>query len=382
MCFVLVCDKCFVFQVPPSPWPPAHDDCHGSEAHSTRSASPPPERDFLEDAGLLMGKQRALLALHTRLAGFFPDEFHLQEKLLPYYESSADASPKPLLYLDPVLEGTWLRPPALYQDTFGHWTAAAKLPPGKKMLNPPSSELKQIARSPYFYVPDEGLRRLFEAHMRDKEYLPLGVFDTASVSVKSSPHALLDFHLRHALFERFATDAYMRILVELAQCAAGVPSRGVSVNPTEATGLIPEIAKQAALANARLGQSLTAAYVGNTVALRDHVLSSFVVPPQTCEVLRGSDFGTDGLFGPLPESFVALLATQNGQGLRCTKKTAASSFGSQHLKSSAASPSLADSLQSSGSLPSAASPSTTFPPKGRGGNYRRRSNYRSKLGRY
>ena len=218
-----MCDKCFVFQVPPSPWPPSHDDGHGSEAHSTRSASPPPERDFLEDAGLLMGKQRALLALHTRLAGFFPDEFHLQEKLLPYYESSADASPKPLLYLDPVLEGTWLRPPALYQDTFGHWTAAAKLPPGKKMLNPPSSELKQIARSPYFYVPDEGLRRLFEAHMRNKEYLPLGVFDTASVSVKSSPHALLDFHLRHALFERFATDAYMRILVELAQCAAGAP---------------------------------------------------------------------------------------------------------------------------------------------------------------
>ena len=359
---------------------------HNSEAHSSHSTSPRHDPDSVEDSSPHLGKQKALLALHTRLYDFFPHEFSLQESTLPYYESSSDSSPKPLLHLDPDLEHSWLRPPAQSQDTVGHWTASAKLPPGKRMLHTPHSVKKQLPRPAFFYVPDVGLRALLDAPLRDKEFLPLEVFDTDSISTKASPHALLDLHLRNSVFERFATDSYMRILVELSSCLAGTSDR---VPYAEAASLLPEVVKQAALANTRLGQSLTAAFVGNAVALRDTVLDKFVVPSRTREVLRGGDFSTETLFGPLPESFKSLFTTQQGKDLRCTKKFAASSYGSHFYKP--ATPSSQSSrfqpLKRSGSssgLPPAKRPASSVPAsRGRGANFRRRpAGQRSKLGRY
>ena len=86
--------------------------------------------------------------------------------------------------------------------------------------------------------------------------------------------------------------------------------------------LLPGVVRQAAMANARTGQSLSAGYVGNLVNLRDAVLGRFTVPKRTQEILRGGDFTGDSLFAPLPESFSFLLDTVSGAELRCTSGSA------------------------------------------------------------
>ena len=323
-----VCISVPLFQVPriPPSWPPTDEgSVVASESRSSRSGSPLPEVDNTDTSAVHLGKHKMILALHARLAAVFPEAFHVKETLLPYYELSADSNPCPLLRVDPDLSHTWFIPPPGPRDTFGYWTSAAKLPPNKKSLSPPYSEIKQLPRPPVFHVPDSDLKKLFESPVKEKVYLDVNVFDSASVNVKTSPHALIDAHLRASLFERHTTDAYMRMLVTLSDCAAGA---SLAVGPSEALSLLPELARQAALANARLGQSLTAAYVGNTVALRDHVLDKFVVPTRTGETLRGGGFNTERLFGPLPESFATLLDAHHGSGLRCKLKPASSSTSS------------------------------------------------------
>ena len=137
------------------------------------------------------------------------------------------------------------------------------------------------------------------------------------------------------------------------------------------------------MANALSGQSLSAGYVGNIVALRDMVLGRFTVPGRTMEVLRGRDFTSDTLFAPLPESYSSLLDTVPGAALRCTSKTSR-----PKAASSSATPAAYASLPMK--RPAAPGPSTlakqpkiSQPPKGRGQPFQRKPAGRgSRPGRY
>ena len=153
----------------------------------------------------------------------------------------------------------------------------------------------------------------------DKVHLDLKAFDVADVSVRNAPQAALDVHLRRATLETFTTDAYLQLLFELSECISGASQ---TVSQLEAIELLSGVVRQAAMANARTGQSLSAGYVGNMVALRDSVLGRFTVPKRTREILRGGDFTGDSLFAPLPESFSSLLDTVSGAELRCTSGSA------------------------------------------------------------
>ena len=308
------------------------EDAQVDRAHLDDDAPEPPSA--------AASKRKLVLALHTRLAELFPDSFHYKETHLPYWESSSDA-PFPLLCVDPDLEGTWLRPPPSVEDEFyGHWETnnKLKLPPAKSSLVPPQSGKQQLRRPAYFHVPDVELKSLLEAPPRDKVFLPPNLFDRSSVSVKSSPIALLDAHLRTSLLESYTAESYMKILVELSNCAAGT-SRDSSAHNTpvvgasEAVSMLPEVARQAAEATARSQQSLSAAFVTGTIALREYVLHNFEVDSRTLMYLRGGDFATASLFGPLPEHFSTLLDSPHNGDLRCTSKSSGSSFASQSTSS-------------------------------------------------
>ena len=108
-------------------------------------------------------------------------------------------------------------------------------------------------------------------------------------------------------------------MYELSDCVTGASK---TVSQLEAIELLPGVVRQAAMANARAGQSLSAGYVGNILALRDVVLGRFSVPKRTKEFLRGGDFSGDTLFSPLPESFSSLLDTVSGAELRCSSGSA------------------------------------------------------------
>ena len=282
--------------------------------------------DNLQDLPSTSAKQK-VLELHSRLKDLFPDSFYFKEARLQYWESSTD-TPFPLLCVAPDLEGTWIRPPPSMEDEcFGHWEPGdkIKLPPSKSNLAPNDSEKKQLRRPAYFHVSDEGLKTLLEAPTRDKIFLPPCIFDRASVTVKSSPHTLLDSHLRTSLLESYTSEAYLKLLLELSDCAAGTST---TVAPSEAASLLPEVVRQTALATARSQQSLSAAFVSNTVALRDYVMNVFTVPDRTRNYLRGGDFGTPSLFGPVPDHFASLLDTTYGAMYRCTYKSPGSSYAS------------------------------------------------------
>ena len=263
-------------------------------------------------------RNKVVLDLHTSLFSHFPTLFHQDVVDVPYYEEQPPAAP--LLVLDPDLSKTWLRPPPGVGDTHGYWapsTDGCKLPPNRSHLYPPDTTSKPIARAPYYYVQDDDLRRKFRASTLGSVSLDLQVFDKGETSVGNSPLALLESHLRVSLLECYTTDAYLRILHELAKCAAGTSSL---VSRENALELLPQVVRQTAMANSRCGQSLAAGYVGNVVALRDVVLDRFTTKQRTIYVLRGGDFSGPSLFGPLPESFASLLDTPQGAGFRCRSK--------------------------------------------------------------
>ena len=313
------------------------DDASSRQSSPSRPASPaqdqlPQEEEQVwhEDAlplSVTTKRNKVVLDLHTRLSSHFPSLFHQDVVDVPYYEEQPPAAP--LLVLDPDLSKTWLRPPPKAGDTHGFWSPedqgyqgqGCKLPPNRSHLYPPNTTAKPLSRAPYYHVKDEDLRRKFKAPTMGSVSLDLLVFDKGESSVGSSPLALLESHLRVSLLECYTSDAYLRIVYELAMCAAGTSG---SVSREEALDLLPQVVRQSAMANSRCGQSLAAGYVGNVVALRDVVLDRFNTKQRTTNVLRGGDFSGPSLFGPLPESFASLLDTPQGAGYRCRSKPLAS----------------------------------------------------------
>ena len=64
------------------------------------------------------------------------------------------------------------------------------------------------------------------------------------------------------------------------------------------------------------------AYVSNKLSIRNHVLDKLVCHVLTKEYLRGSDFLDSKVFGPIPESLQAALASNNSPSLICRPKRA------------------------------------------------------------
>ena len=257
--------------------------------------------------------------LHDALSSFFPSSFDHKDVQTPYYESHEDSSAHALLKIEPDITNTWFCPTPRYAtDTIGYWPEAAKLPPGKRCLLPPDSKKTAPPRAPSYTVVDTELRKMLEAPQMDKVFLEPLVFETTTTSVRKSPHALLDSHLRTGLLEHYTTDAYLRIILDLTKCLSG---KSTTVPHDEALDLLPRVVKQAARSNSRAGYSQVAAYTCNKIALRDQVLHQFKEPnPRTGEVLRGSNLLGERLFGPIPESFTAVLNSDQGRGLRCVSK--------------------------------------------------------------
>ena len=280
---------------------------------------PQDEAPSYEPINVSARKRKAVSELHTQLFGLFPELFHLVDESVPYYETKSDPA-TPLLILDPDLNRSWLRPPGPSpDDTVGYWPSkTCKLPPTRRSLFPPNIKSSPLGRAPFYHVADDRLRKTLDGTSQlDKVPLDLRVFDVTDVSVRNTPQASLDILLRKALLECYTADAYLQIMLDLTECVRGASQ---TVSQLEALELLPGVVRQAAMANARSAQSLSAGYVGNIVALRDEVIGRFSVPPRTKEVLRGGDFTGDSLFAPLPESYSSLLDTVQGAELRCSSK--------------------------------------------------------------
>ena len=75
-----------------------------------------------------------------------------------------------------------------------------------------------------------------------------------------------------------------------------------------------------AQANQRAVNIQLAALVHNKLQLRDYVLGQYTVVGSTRVILRGTDFASPKVFGPLPESLRALLTSHRSDKHICSRK--------------------------------------------------------------
>ena len=330
------CSYClFLLQAPPHrpihpPWPSVADESSHRPSSPAESDAPSvqggegdhvdePMEEAVRSSGTAR-KNKVVLDLHTKLYPHFSALFHRNEVTVDWHQDRPPA--EPLLLIDPVLARTWLRPPVTCPtDTHGYWDPSVvngKLPPNRSRLYPPTTRSKPGHRAPYYHVQDDDLREMFKANIPGTVTLDLHVFDIGEISVSSSPLAMMEAHFRASLLESYTTDSYLFIVNELTKCIVGSSDL---MTPVEAMELLPEVVRQSAQANSRSGQALAAGYVCNVVALRDLVLSRFSTQQRTINILRGGDFTGPSLFGPLPESFSALLDAPQGAKFRCSTKS-------------------------------------------------------------
>lgn len=298
----------FLFQAPVQPhcpihppWPSVADDesSHhpSSPAESVARSVQGREGDHvdepMEEALRSSGtarKNKVVLDLHTSLYPHFSELFHRNEVTVDWHQDRPPA--EPLLLIDPVLAKTWLRPLPSGSDSHGYWdpqVVNGKLPPNRSRLYPPSTRSKPGSRAPYYHVQDDALREMFKANIPGTVPLDIHVFDIGEISVSSSPLALMEAHSRAALLECYTTDSYLFIINELTKCIVGSSDL---MSQVEAMELLPGVVRQSAQANSR-----------------------------TINILRGGDFTGPSLFGPLPESFSALLDAPQGAKYRCSSKS-------------------------------------------------------------
>ena len=286
---------------------------------------------------------------YMKLSAIYPLKFRNRESVLPYYNSmetgGSDSGAVPELIIKPPLSGSWLDPPDVYQpgDTVKFWKPSTTFPRGRSHFNPETFKLSAKAACHFNYFQDENLKNFLKAPPLKTQDLDHAVFDKGSVEVGSNPHSKIDSTLRLALTDSLVNDELLQILFDIAKSFSGELSRGTTAHKYESLlSTISMIAEN----NQRSGQAVLAACVTNKLALRDHVLKKYKVPKVTGGILRGSNFQSDKLFGPLPESFKEALLHPLGSKFKCLSRDG----GSYSDKSSRQPP---FKRSSSGSYPSA-----------------------------
>ena len=238
---------------------------------------------------------------------------------------SGDSSAVPELIIRPPLSGSWLDPPDVYQtgDTVKIWKPGTAFPRGRTHFNPDKFKLAAKSACHYNYFEDEELRKFLKAPPMKSQELDHAVFDKGSVEVGSNPHSKIDSILRLALTDSLVNDELFKILFDLAGSFVPLISRDPLAPKLE---LLFNTLEMAAENNQRSGQAILAACITNKLALRDHVLKRYKVPKVTRGILRGSNFQSDKLFGPLPESFREALLHPLGSKFKCLSRDGGASY--------------------------------------------------------
>ena len=269
---------------------------------------------------------------HKILAGDFGSHFHNISVHLPYYKNPQGTESRalfksptstPLIKIAPDLRGSWFDPPHKedHTDITTYWKTTKF--PRKNRITPPLCPLSTPKIAPYFHIEDPALKRLFEAPMFACVDLDHSAFDVSSFDVANSAHANLDSLIRISMLNNFTVDEYLKIMIELVPkiSKAHVES---SEDHLHTLDLLLQVIVMAAECNQRSGQTQIATYVANKLALRDFVLARFSVSTGSAtsrNILRGSSFLSDKLFGELPESFKNSLRLDNGKELRLLLKS-------------------------------------------------------------
>ena len=269
--------------------------------------------------------------LFCTLNQMYPVKFRVKESVVPYYATMEQAgggdARVPHLLLKPELKGSWLDPSDRYHqdDSNKIWNNISNIMPKVSRTTPRTFALAAGPACPFYSVNDPDLKRFLTGKPFKKIELDHTLFNKSSVDVGSSPHSTIDALLRKALHDSFINDELFTIVLDVA--GSFVPHlRSPQLSSLETLFSSLRICAEN---NQRSGQSILAALVCNKVALRDVVLRRFSVPDTSRALLRGSDFKSDKLFGPLPESFRETLLHPMGNVYKCKSRNSSPSSSSK-----------------------------------------------------
>ena len=273
-----------------------------------------------------------------KLHGVYPNRFKVTDSVVPYYKSMSRSNrgdlPVPHLLLDPELKGSWLNPPDKYRggDTVTYFANIQNIIPRVSRFTLKNFTLAAKSPCPYLDISDKSLKKFLKAEPIKKVDLDHTLFDKSSIDVGSTPQSQIDAILRKALTDSLVNDELFKIIFDLAGSFVTRigPQDPLSPNLDSLFSTLEISAEN----NQRSGQAILAALVCNKLYLRDHVLKRFSVPEVSRSLLRGSDFKSDKLFGPLPESFRETLLHPMGNVYKCSSRNKGSAPNSRPFKSS------------------------------------------------
>ena len=262
--------------------------------------------------------------LFKKLQPFFPHKFKIEGSVIPYYEArhrgtGTSSNDIPMLIIDPPLSNSWLDPPSLLNsdDQIKIWGKGHTFPTASS-INPKKFPLAAKRACPFTVYKDETLKTFVAGAPFKHIELDPCAFDKSSLDFSGYAVGKIDAMLRPALHDSFVLDELLQMVLEISVSLE--PHLRDSDELSPRLDVLMSTLELAAENNRRSGQAILASLVTNKLSLRDSVLKKFIVPPLTKTVLRGSDFKSDQVFGPLPESFRETLLHPNGREYRCKSK--------------------------------------------------------------
>ena len=135
----------------------------------------------------------------------------------------------------------------------------------------------------------------------------------------------MDYFLRNCLYDAFFTEELLGCALEIvpmlkAELQADYPGMDKS-----SLDFLLKLLSLISLSNQKSFHGQITAFVANKSGLRKFVLSKFQVPATMAEVLRGTDFAAEGIFGEIPKGFLDFCDSSNGNFLTCRPKPSVTS---------------------------------------------------------
>ena len=255
------------------------------------------------------------------LCHMFSDRFEVNDTAsIPAAQKMFSISNSTPLKLNPLIEGSWLDPPRIEGDVAGSWPSKTKFPKGVSPYRK-AFPFKPPARPTDVSIICPTLRKLLEAPKISEAYLDPTVFRSSNpVKLVGTSFPTTDSFQRSGLYDGLYTEEMLNFALSFIPMLKQELASSFSDIDLSAFKFLEKLLALTSLSNQRSYHNQIAALVSNKSGMRAHVLSRFQVPPVTAQILKGSDFAGEGVFGDLPESFLARFSTASGKDLVCTPR--------------------------------------------------------------
>ena len=266
--------------------------------------------------------------LFTTLEKLFPDRFtnnivnkpQWNESLPEGSKHAIDKSDFPYLIINSDFSDTWFDPQHTEEegDKVLVWKEGAKIPINYAS-KPPSdraTDRSPLPRLPYLHFDQPWVKNLSTTKIIPKVKFPSYIQgNTEEISVTTSNQAQMDLSWRQSLIESLINEELISMLISLLS-KEELRVEALPDSNAEAFAPMIHLAQLISQNIDRAKNFQINSFIINKNSLRKTVLDQVVAPPTTASVLKRSDFGSDTLFGPLPESFRELALKDSSKSIK------------------------------------------------------------------